>query len=200
MKKNLIKYYLAVVALVVFGVIWILTEQGKNESVGQQTDFFHGNSDVVEEENQDDTKGQIYIHITGAVRKPGVYIFDRKPRVVEVVEQAGGFLKNADTSLINQAEMVEDGSRIVIERKKKQKRVSGQVKDSGQSQGDTSGIDINTATREELMTLEGIGESKAMAIMNYREEHGKFQKIEDIMNITGIKSGVFEKIKNRIKV
>ena len=61
-------------------------------------------------------------------------------------------------------------------------------------------ININTATKEQLMTLAGIGESKAMSIIAYREEHGKFKKIEDIMNITGIKNGVFDKIKSQIRV
>ena len=60
--------------------------------------------------------------------------------------------------------------------------------------------EINTATKEELMGLTGIGESKAMSIISYRETNGAFKKIEEIMNITGIKTGVFDKIKDRIKV
>ncbi len=80
-------------------------------------------------------------------------------------------------------------------------KTTGRDDPLGQEQRDGSVlIDINTAAREQLMTLDGIGESKAMAIIAYREEHGRFKKIEDIMNITGIKDGVFDKIKSQIRV
>lgn len=96
---------------------------------------------------------------------------------------------------------MEDGTQIVI-------KARGDTKTSGRDlpgqeqpeQEKSSLVDINTAGKEQLMTLAGIGESKAMAIIAYREEHGKFKKIEDIMNITGIKNGVFDKIKSQIRV
>ncbi len=61
-------------------------------------------------------------------------------------------------------------------------------------------VDINTAGKDELMTLSGIGEAKADAIIRYRDEHGKFQKIEDLMEVEGIKDGVFQKVKDQIKI
>lgn len=201
MKENQIKYIIVAAAVVLFGVLWILTGQKKDQGSREETDIFRSETDFVEEEKTDLPEGKIYVHITGAVKNPGVYIFEKKPRVIEVVEKAGGFKKNASTSGINQAEIVEDGTQIVI-------RNRGDTKASGENpleqeqpeQERSRLVDINTAGKEQLMTLSGIGESKAMAIIAYREEHGKFKKIEDIMNITGIKNGVFDKIKSQIKV
>lgn len=200
MKENQIKYIIAAAAVVLFGVLWIFTGQKEDQGSREETDIFRSETDFGEEEKAD-PKGEIYVHITGAVKKPGVYIFEKKPRVIEVVEKAGGFKKNAATSGINQAELVEDGTQIVIKNRGDMKTSEGNPLGQEQPEQEKSGlIDINTATKEQLMTLGGIGESKAMAIIAYREEHGKFKKIEDIMNITGIKNGVFDKIKSQIRV
>ena len=201
MKENQIKYMIAAAAVVLFGVLWIFSGQKENQGSREETDIFSNESDFGEEANVDLSKGKIYVHITGAVKNPGVYIFEKKPRVIEVVEKAGGFKKNAATSGINQAELVEDGTQIVIKNRGDTKSSGGNPLGQEQPEQEKSGlIDINTATKEQLMTLAGIGESKAMAIIAYREEHGKFKKIEDIMNITGIKNGVFDKIKSQIRV
>lgn len=200
MKENQIKYIMAAAAVVLFGVLWIFSGQKKDQGSREETDIFCSETDFREDEKAEVSNGKIYVHITGAVKKPGVYIFEKKPRVIEVVEKAGGFKKNAATSGINQAELVEDGTQIVIE-KRGGTKTTGRDDPLGQEQRDGSVlIDINTAAREQLMTLDGIGESKAMAIIAYREEHGRFKKIEDIMNITGIKDGVFDKIKSQIRV
>ena len=200
MKENQIKYIIAAAAVVLFGVLWMFTGQKGSQGSREEIDIFSSETDSADEEKADLSKGKIYVHITGAVKKPGVYIFEKKPRVIEVVEKAGGFKKNAATSVINQAELVEDGTQIVIE-KRGGTKTTGRDDPLGQEQRDGSVlIDINTAAREQLMTLDGIGESKAMAIIAYREEHGRFKKIEDIMNITGIKDGVFDKIKSQIRV
>lgn len=183
MKENQIKYIMAAAAVVLFGVLWIFSGQKKDQGSREETDIFCSETDFREEEKAEVSNGKIYVHITGAVKKPGVYIFEKKPRVIEVVEKAGGFKKNAATSGINQAELVEDGTQIVIE-KRGGTKTTGRDDPLGQEQRDGSVlIDINTAAREQLMTLDGIGESKAMAIIAYREEHGRFKKIEDIMNM-----------------
>ncbi len=196
MKENQIKYMIAAAAVVLFGVLWIFTGQKRDQGGGEENSIFNSEMDSGEEEKTDLSEGKIYVHITGAVKNPGVYIFEKKPRVIEVVEKAGGFKKDAATSGINQAELVEDGTQIVIKNRGDTKT---SVKDLPEQER-SSLVDINTAGKEQLMTLAGIGESKAMAIIAYREEHGKFKKIEDIMNITGIKNGVFDKIKSQIRV
>lgn len=133
--------------------------------------------------------------ICGEVKKPGVYTFSVPPRLVEVVEHAGGFTKKADRSAVNLAESVPDGSQITILSRTKKTKEKGHGVTSEEGR-----VNINTASREELMTLNGIGESKASQIISYRETNGLFKKIDDIMNIPGIKEGVFSKIKDHIIV
>jgi competence protein ComEA len=200
MEKKHLKIFLVAFAIVICGVIWLF-KNGTFEQQSVLTDTLTEQTDT-EEETQIQTQ-KVYVHIMGAVKNPGVYIFDENPRVIEVVEKAGGFKKDAIQSGINQAELVEDGTQIVIESKKDKKKADSdkkQTADTTEQAAEDGRLDINTATKEELMTLTGIGEAKAMSIVSYREEHGKFKKIEDIMNISGIKNGVFEKIKNQIRV
>lgn len=199
MEKNKIKYAAAVLAVLFFGFMWSRERAETGQQEQGMADIFQS----AEPSEQAFEEEKIYVHIVGAVKKPGVYAFDGKPRVIEVVEEAGGFTKDAVKSGINQAETVEDGSQIVIgsKRGKKKKADGEQGTPAHEHTGTDDGrININTATKEELMGLSGIGESKAGSIVTYRETNGKFKKIEDIMNITGIKDGVFDKIKDKIKV
>ena len=103
---------------------------------------------------------------------------------------------------MNLAEKVADGTQLVVAEKGVEKKTneeqSSHEKSSGSDVSDK--VNINTASAEELMTLSGIGESKAAQIVSYRESNGAFQKIEDIMKISGIKEGVFSKIKDCITV
>lgn len=147
-------------------------------------------------------EGDVYVHVCGEVKKPGVYTFDREPRVIEAVKKAGGFTKRADKSSINQAESVPDGTRLFIETVGAGKKQSGDREDAagGEQPGASRKVNINTASEAELMTLSGIGQSRAVGIISYREKNGNFRKIEDIMKISGIKTGIFDKIKEYITV
>ena len=199
MEKNKIKYLITFFAVAVCGILWLFADKNSEEPGYGETDVFE--SQISAEPAADTGKQKIYIHITGAVKRPGVYTFDGKPRVIEVIEAAGGFTKDAVKSGVNQAEILEDGVQIMIESRKNQKEGSaGEGRQTGERGEDSGLLNINTATKEELMTLNGIGESKALSIISYRETNGKFKKIEDIMNITGIKTGVFDKIKDQIRV
>lgn len=193
MKQNTIILLLAVVGICVCGGIWLF--QGKQVQPAEAI-VSEGTNDSLTQQTAESEEGQIYIHIVGAVKKPGVYTFQKKPRVIEVVEKAGGFTKDAVTAEINQAELVEDGTQLAIASQKDFKEKDGQQAE----QTETGKVNLNTAAKEQLMTLTGIGEAKAIAIIAYREEKGKFQKPEDLMNIPGIKEGVFDKIKSRICV
>ena len=193
MKQNTIILLLAVVGICVCGGIWLC--QGKQVQPVEAI-VSEGTNDSLTQQTAEPEDGQIYIHIVGAVKKPGVYTFQKKPRVIEVVEKAGGFTKDAVTAEINQAELVEDGTQLAIASQKDFKEKDGQQAE----QTETGKVNLNTAAKEQLMTLTGIGEAKAIAIIAYREEKGKFQKLEDLMNIPGIKEGVFDKIKSQICV
>lgn len=191
-KKNII--FMILVGICICGCLWLYGE--KTPEITETLDVTKEQAGQLEQTEQN--MNQIYVHIVGAVKKPGVYIFQHKPRVIEVVDKAGGFTKDAVVSMINQAEVVEDGTQLTIASSKDNKK-----KEKSQKKGtdaNSGKVNLNQASKEELMTLTGIGEAKAVAIIAYREENGKFQKIEDLMNITGIKEGVFEKIQSQICV
>ena len=139
---------------------------------------------------------EIYVQVSGAVVNPGVYKLPVGSRIFEAVERAGGVLETADLSMLNQAQILSDGQMVYIYAVGEQR--SGQ--ELGSMEPDDGRINLNTATVNELMTLPGIGQSKAESIISWREEHGAFANIEELMNITGIKEGVFSKIKDHIKV
>ena len=148
----------------------------------------------------------LYVHVCGAVNAPGVYELKTDARIYEALEAAGGMTEDAATDWINQAEALSDGERIYVptqeEAEESAQSVSGRWADpNGNAGGSVSDkININTAAKEELMTLSGIGASKAESILKYRQEHGNFQNIEDLKKIEGIKDGVFNKIKDDITV
>ncbi len=149
------------------------------------------------------TPNTCFVHICGAVQEPGVYGLPEGSRIYQAVEMAGGFLPEADEDHLNLAAMVADGMQITIYTKEEVASnlpVSQGSGDMEDSQAYPSKIDINTAGKEALMTLKGIGESRAEAIIAYRTEHGPFQRIEDIMQVPGIKDGAFQKIKEDITV
>lgn len=148
----------------------------------------------------------LYVHVCGAVNAPGVYELKTDARIYEALEAAGGMTEDAAADRINQAEALSDGERIYVptqeEAEESAQSVSGRWADpNGNAGGSVSDkININTAAKEELMTLSGIGASKAESILKYRQEHGNFQNIEDLKKIEGIKDGVFNKIKDDITV
>lgn len=148
----------------------------------------------------------LYVHVCGAVNAPGVYELRTDARIYEALEAAGGMTEDAAADWINQAEALSDGERIYVptqeEAEESAQSVSGQWADPNRNAGGSVSdkININTAAKEELMTLSGIGASKAESILKYRQEHGNFQSIEDLKKIEGIKDGVFNKIKDDITV
>ena len=151
-------------------------------------------------------KSGVYVYICGEVSNPGVYELSEDSRIYEAVDAAGGFTENAARESINLASKVSDGMQITIYNKEEAASLpaggTSAGKNSGQDQmsGSSSLVNLNTATKEELMTLKGIGESKAEDIIRYREKSGGFKKIEDIMKISGIKEAGFQKIKDSITV
>lgn len=150
----------------------------------------------------DPQQEEIAVYVCGAVKSPGVYYLPEASRLYEAVEKAGGFLETADQEWLNQAEQLRDGEKVRIYTRDETDGLKPQGIYSGEapeSSADTL-VNLNTAGREELMTLAGIGEAKADAILTYRQEHGGFRMIEEIMEISGIKEAVFLKIKDRITV
>lgn len=161
-------------------------------------------ADIGPEESEPESKEQerIYVYVCGAVRAPGVYQADAGSRLYEVIEMAGGFLAEADMTSLNLARGVSDGEQIVVltQEEAAQKENEAAQKENADAQTDSGLININTALLEELTRISGIGESRAGAIIDYREKNGAFSSIEEIKNVDGIKDGLFSKIKDYITV
>ena len=169
--------------------------------------------ELIESENpssqEEVTQAEIYVYVSGCVKKPGVYRLPADSRIYQVVEAAGGMTKKADAEGCNLAEALQDGEQIHIPSKaetKEQTKDKSSDTDDGITTGEKSGktnstkININTASKEELMTLTGIGEVKAQAIITYRQSQGGFSQIRDLMKVEGIKEGSYSKIQDDICV
>ena len=142
--------------------------------------------------------GECAVYICGAVKNPGVYRFTGDARVCDAVKAAGGFRKKADRTAINQARPLNDGEQITIPQKGKNSGLAKKQAVGGDREAGL--VNINQADLTELMTLAGIGEAKAQLIIDYRTENGSFTSIEDIMKISGIKEGIYNRIKDQITV
>ena len=146
------------------------------------------------------------VYVCGAVKNPGVYTLDASARIWDAIEMAGGFTEDAAQQARNLAEMLVDGEQIVIptveEWEEEKQQLSEQQEWSAESQASQQSgrINLNTATRDELMSIPGVGEAKADSIIQYRQQHGSFTTVEQIKEISGIKDGLFEKMKDSITV
>jgi len=214
-----LKYPITIVIFILI-IIYVITT--KNNLEKNKYNKMEVVNDTVEEELEELSKEtpKYNIDIKGAVKKPGVYLVDSNLTVNDVINIAGGLNKDADTSLINLAKKIKDEMVIIIYTKEEVKNsnivntvikivekecicpniendgcLNTEIKDNITNKEDNKLININTATKEELQTINGIGESKANNIIKYREENGNFNSIEDIKNVEGIGDNLYETIK-----
>lgn len=147
----------------------------------------------IEQENH-----SVYVDLKGAVKQPGMYELEEGRRVYDVIELAGGILEHADENQINYALRLEDEMIIYIPYiGENMEEITPTTTEGSTSDGK---IRINQATESELITLPGIGAAKAAAIIQYREEHGPFQEVEDLLNISGIGQKTLERFVDMITV
>ena len=182
------------------------SEKGKQLQDGNKS----YNSKTADKENSSTAKEnrKIFVHVCGAVKNEGVYQVEADARVVDAIKAAGGLTGKAASSGINQAKQLEDGVQIYVPTKKEVLKASTQnpglpndiLQNTTSESLKGTVININTATKEELMQLKGVGEAKALLIITYREANGGFKEITDLMKIKGIKQKFFDKIKDNICV
>ena len=158
---------------------------GRNESFKAEMSSTSAAASSAEEATE-----TVWVYVCGEVVSPGVYQLNAGSRVKDAIDLAGGLSLDAESTAINQAQKLKDQDKIVIPAKNAQE---GSATGSGL-------MNINTATRDQLVTLPGIGEAKATAIISYRESHGGFKSVEELQKIEGIKSGVYNKIKDSVSV
>lgn len=200
------KVAIVVIVMACTGVLYCCNF--KNESDSSQLQILETDSEyagyhatVAEDSNftqAESTRAdvRIYVYVCGCVVNPGVYEAYENMRVYQIIEMAGGMTENANRDYLNIAENVTDGQKLYVPEK-------------GEIIADTDGkqvvgkagsekVDINSAAKEQLMTLPGIGESRANDILAYRAANGRFLSIEEIKNVSGIKDAAFNKIKELI--
>lgn len=209
-----IVYPLTIIIVLIIVISYIVIK--KNLEDNSEATILEDDLFINETLDEKEEERIINVDIKGAVKKPGVYKVNDSLVINDVIKLAGGLAKNADTSLINLSKKVTDEMVIIIYTKEEVKNsnivdtvikvvekecicpniendgcLNTEIKDTI---GETKLININTATIEELMTISGIGESKAKAIIEYRNKN-KFEKIEDILNVSGIGNNLYEEIK-----
>ena len=167
---------------------------------------------VRDSEEDEKEPSVIYVYVCGAVKNAGVYELPEGSRIIDAVEASGGFSEAADETYVNLAATLGDGVKLLIPTREEtgDPEVGKQIQSfdlgsdaSLENVGDSSGsglININTASKDELTAIPGIGSSTAQKIVTYREENGSFKSVEDIMNVSGIKDKLFSKIRDYITV
>lgn len=199
-KKDIILIVCMFLGLTVLGFTYkYLTSTNEKKAV----ENIHNESKLQNEENSSENKDQnseIYVHIDGEVKNPGVYKMKIGDRVNDAIQAAGGLTENAEKSKINLATKLKDEMKIhIFKIGETNSDLSNESKDDNSDGNNSKLININTASKEELCKLTGIGENKAKLIIEYREKK-KFTKIEDITKVSGIGKKTFEKIKNDITI
>ena len=179
--------------------IFCYISNSNSEKVEEQLVVLNENvtEPTVTETVTEQARDKIYVHICGAVVNSGVYELEKGARVYEGIKKAGGLLENAAEDSMNQAAELMDGERLYIPTVSEMEQG---IEVAEIESAEDNRVNINTATKEELMTLPGIGESKAQSVIQYREEHGEFKEVEELTNIPGIKRGVYEKIKELVRI
>lgn len=144
----------------------------------------------------------LYVHVLGAVARPGLYELRTGTRVIDAIGAAGGFADDADQGGVNLARLLSDGEQLVVPKIGEAPAAGSAAAPSGQSAatGGTSGtrVNLNTATEAELETLPRIGPAMASRIVQWRNDNGRFTTVDDLMNITGIGDKTFEALKDLV--
>ena len=185
---------LIVIAIVVGIFLFIMNGDGEDSDSELTPVPVLATVDAESKEGGQQLPTSVVVDVKGEVNSPGVYEIDIDSRINDVIKLAGGFTADAEELHVNLAQKVQDEMTIIIP---KIGEIDMIVMD------DTPGsnkVKINNATKEEIETLSGIGPSKAEAIIKYRDEHGLFQVVEDLLNISGIGEKTLENIRDDIQV
>lgn len=224
-KNYFISNYLKIILIFIILILFVAEFLFMNYIVNTKINKVNESNNKVsfnielEDDKKEIEEEYIYVDIKGSVKKPNVYKLLKGSRVTDAIKEAGGLSKNANTRFINLSKILNDSDVIVIysndEIKKANKtntiyvntpcvceevKNDACIKNEETSNNSNKLININTATIDELMTLNGIGESKAKSIIEYRTNNGNFIKIEDITLVNGISETIYAKIKNNITI
>lgn len=228
-KQKIILGVVAGIILLILGIVlykYFYIDNGPENVVDtskseENTNLSNETNEILDDEEDTESDGiftnkskktNIMVHVIGEVNKPGVVKLQDGARIIDAIEAAGGQTENADLAMVNLAYVLEDGTQIYIPKYGdnleeisivKDDAGEGIIKDSSandeKNSKDTK-VNINTATKEKLTTLPGIGDAMAEKIIEYRTQNGKFSNIEDIKKVNGIGDSKFNNIKDRITI
>lgn len=218
------KYLILVFCLLLLAASTIAFFKLNNEKT-EVEDNFIANNEIITKEVREVAKQEevkLYFDIKGSVKKPGVYEFTQGDRIIDAINKAGGLTKNATTNNLNLSKKLTNEMVIYVFNKNELTTTKAfeQVNNVAEckcetievnncvdknttnesTNNETAKININTDSKEKLMTISGIGSSKADAIIEYRTKNGNFKTIEDIINVSGISKTIYDKIKDTITV
>lgn len=212
-KQKIILMFLGIIAVI--GITYYSYTNEKNIEISQENELEvenETNEINVDEENSEKI-ATIKVHVSGAVKNEGVYELEEDARIADAIEKAGGVSDIANMKNVNLASKLEDGMKIYIP-KQGEDVLENNLEENSNNKETTLGgsgtnsnvgnekgkININKATKEELDTLPGIGESTAQKIIKYREEHGSFKNIEELKEVKGIGDAKYEEIKDLVDI
>lgn len=218
------KYLILVFCLLLLAASTIAFFKLNNEKT-EVEDNFVANNEIITKEVSEVAKQEevkLYFDIKGSVKKPGVYEFNQGDRIIDAINKAGGLTKNATTNNLNLSKKLTNEMVIYVFNKNELTTTKAfeQVNNVAEckcetievnncvdknttnesTNNETTKININTDSKEKLMTISGIGSSKADAIIEYRTKNGNFKTTEDIINVSGISKTIYDKIKDNITV
>ena len=216
-QKIILAIIISIILLITFAYIYKnIYSVDESSEIIINNDMQIENNLVQNEENQENNlkeEEKVVVHVIGEVNNPGVVTLKEGARIIDAINKAGGKTEEADLSKINLAYVIEDGTQIYIPRiNENLNEIELMTQDAGSStiisNSETDNeenskevkVNINTANKEKLETLPGIGETTAQKIIDYRESNGKFNSIEDIKNVSGIGDAKFNSLKDKITV
>ncbi len=221
-KKKLIILIILIIGIIIAFIIYTISTNTYNEI--SLDSLVSDNENIAENINNEinkqsenqlvneiDETEEIIVHIAGEVKKEGIVYLKQGSRIIDAIKEAGGETKEADLSQINLAYELQDGQKVYIPNKNEKiteyitvssgnNVIVEENKNSESTEGKENKVNINTANQSELDSLPGIGPSIAQRIIEYREENGNFQKIEDLQNVKGIGDAKFSDIKDNVTV
>ena len=208
------KIVLFIIIIITLGIAYYTYTIKINDQFNIEEQNLEVEENKIEESNKiEEETTKIVVHVSGAVRNEGIVELKEKSRIADAIEMVGGVTEDAYMKDVNLATILEDGMKIYIptkeevekQRENKNDSVSKDTNldiynNSSNTRKKNNKVNINTASKEELDTLPGIGESTANKIISYREEKGNFKSIEEIKEVSGIGDSKYEQIKNLIEI
>lgn len=204
--------------------VYVLSENKNQKDLKNKPEPDNNNEDIIIKKEDakpnttedDKIKEKITVYISGAVQRPGIVSIESDKRLFDAIQVLGGTMENADLNRVNMAIKLEDEKHYIVPRigeaisvdtgstenfnGESDRESENSTKPEGNDRDKKGKVNINTADKADLETLQGIGEATADKIIRYREENGKFKSIEDIKNVNGIGDKKFESIRDSITI